>query len=249
MPDRLAFAMQTAYEAGRTTLAWFNVPTQIERKGNDSPVTVADREAERYIRRQLAAHYPGEAVYGEEEGGVASEDRWVIDPIDGTKSFIAGVPLFATLLSYEQDGKTLVAAAYFPALEEMVAAERGLGTTWNGRVARVSQVSDFRNATICCAGHKSIAQFGYSEALNKLAADCLATRTWSDAYGHLLVATGRVEAMIDPILEPYDISAMRLIVTEAGGRCTTLAGAEKPTTEALSTNGILHDALLKRLRA
>lgn len=245
MTSRLAFAMQTAYEAGRQTLAHFNTRVAVEYKENDTPVTRADRDAEHLIRLAIAEHYPGEAIFGEEEGGdTTAANRWIIDPIDGTKSFVSGVPLFGTLLSYEQDGIPVVGVAYFAALDEMVAAERGGGAQWNGRPCRVSRKTHLREAVLSSAGHKSMAAYGYADALNRLATKCLATRTWSDAYGHALVATGRVEAMIDPVLEPYDVSAISLIVQEAGGKCTSFLGEAWPRTEALSSNGVLHERLL-----
>ena len=254
MSPRLAFTVQTAYMAGRSTLAHFNNGVVYEAKADATPVTIADRQAERLIREAIERQYPGEATLGEEEGGDASiPDRWVVDPIDGTKSFISGVPLYATLLSYEVDGMPIVAAVYFPALDEMVYAERGRGTMWNGRVAHVSTRPQISGSVICCGGHKSQSKYGRSDGLNDVAVRALATRTWSDAYGHALVATGRAEAMLDPVVARWDISAPRLIVEEAGGRCSTYAGGDPfelahAEYELVSTNGLVHDELLGYFR-
>jgi len=243
MSPRLEFAMDTAYAAGRQTLAHFGT-VSFDLKADYSPVTVADRDAERLIRNRIASSYPSESILGEEEGGSQSGDRWVIDPIDGTKSFVCGVPLYATLLSYEQDGRPIVGVAYFAALDLMVAAELGGGASANGRVIRVSDVTDFQRATFCCGGHKSMNQYGRASGFLKLAQESLATRTWGDAYGHCLVAMGRVEAMVDPVVSVWDLSAVGLIVEEAGGRFTDFSGGLRPTSEAVSSNGHVHERIL-----
>lgn len=244
MSPRLAFAMQTAYEAGRLTLAHFGTTT-FELKGDASPVTVADREAERHIRLAIERTYPREAILGEEEGGENEADQWVVDPIDGTKSFVCGVPLYATLLSYEVDALPVLGVAYFPALDLMVSAERGAGASANGRVIHVSSTTDLARSTLCCGGHKSMEIHGRAAPFQELARKAMATRTWGDAYGHCLVAMGRVEAMVDPVLCPWDVSSVSLIIEESGGACTTFAGESNPRDQALSSNGLLHPLLLE----
>ena len=140
MSPRLEFALNAAIKGGKSTLAHFNVGTEVEIKHDLTPVTVADRGAERIIREEIEKAYPGDAILGEEEGETSqSKTRWVIDPIDGTKSFICGVPLYSTLLSYEVDGEPILGIAYFPALNEIVYAEKGQGAYWNGKPCRVSQ--------------------------------------------------------------------------------------------------------------
>lgn len=201
------------------------------------------------IRADIEVQYPGEAILGEEEGGAMSGDRWVIDPIDGTKSFICGVPLYATLLSYEVSGEPILGVCYFPALDEMVYAERGEGAYWNGRLCQVSSHSTILGSTISCGGHQSMLKYGRMQAFEKVAEVALATRTWSDAYGHALVATGRVEAMVDPVVNPWDISSMALIVREAGGTFTDFDGNHALTSEAISSNGLVHPELLEAFRA
>src|SRR5688500_4641563 len=142
MSPRLAFAIDAAYRAGRATLAHFNTGTRVDRKADRSPVTAADLLAEEMIRAGIARHFPGDQILGAEGGGPARGDRWVIDPIDGTKSFVAGVPLYATLVSFEQEGGPVAGVCYFPALDEMLYAERGAGAFWNGRPCRVSETRD-----------------------------------------------------------------------------------------------------------
>ena len=256
MSPRLAAAIEIAVAAGRSTLAHFGQPLDIERKADASPVTVADRAAERLAREMIAADFPGEAILGEEEGTTGeAPDRWVIDPIDGTKSFVCGVPLYATLISYEQNGVPILGVVYLPALNELVYAERGGGCFWNGRLARVSSHPTLEGSTVCSAGHKSMYQYNLSEGMERLTQRTMATRTWSDAYGHVLVATGRVAAMIDPVVERYDISAIIPIIEEAGGKVSTLLAADplRPAHpdgkyQLVSSNGLVHQELLETLR-
>ena len=236
MSPRLAFAIDAAYKAGRSTLALFQTGAVVLTKEDETPVTLADQRAERLIR--------------EEEGGATNEpDRWVIDPIDGTKSFISGVPLYSTLLSFERDGDTEVGVIYFPALDEMLYAEKGKGAFFNGRPCRVTDRKTLAGSVICCGGHRSMVKADRWRPFEKIVAKALATRTWSDAYGHALVASGRVDAMIDPVVAHYDISAAALIVREAGGRFTDFTGNDKLALEAISSNSEVHEEILEIYRS
>lgn len=227
-------------------MAHFQTGASVDLKADASPVTIADREAESLLRRAIEASYPGDAILGEEEGlSGAGDTRWVIDPIDGTKSFISGVPLYATLLSYEVDGIPVLGVSYFPALDEIVYAERGKGAFWNGRPCRVSQRQALAGSVLSCGSHASMAKHGRAEGLAALAQRTLATRTWTDAYGHALVATGRIDAMIDPVLAPWDISAMEVIIEEAGGTFTDFEGQPHPRDCAVSSNGLIHGELMR----
>lgn len=245
MSPRLAFALNAAHEAGRWTLAHFQTGAGVEIKADGSPVTEADRGAERIIRRLIRESFPNEAILGEEEGGERGASGWVVDPIDGTKSFVCGVPLFATLISYEREGEPIVGVCAFPALAEVVYAERESGAFWNGRPCRVSSKDNLKDAYVSSGSQFSMAKAGRADGFLKLVDSARATRTWSDAFGHALVATGRIEAMIDPIVAPWDISAMRVIVREAGGRFTDFQGGCDPQTEAIASNGLLHGRILE----
>ncbi len=246
MSPRLSFAVDAAYRGGKSTLAWFQAGAEVITKSDATPVTIADRNAERLIRELIAKQYPHEAILGEEEGGdTGALDRWVIDPIDGTKSFISGVPLYATLLSYEVDGEAEVGVCYFPALEEMYYAEKGKGAYLNGRPIHVSTRETLHGGVLCCGG--SMLKDGNRQKIAPLMAKSLATRTWCDAYGHSLVASGRVDAMIDPIVNHWDISAISLITREAGGRFTDFKGSDKLATEGVSSNGRIHEEILREL--
>ncbi|MFZ4506952.1 MAG: inositol monophosphatase family protein [Fimbriimonas sp.] len=244
MSPRLAFALDAAVAAGRSTLAHFKSPLDVELKADSSPVTVADVGAEQLIRRAIAVSYPGEAIFGEEEGGETGPDRWVIDPIDGTKSFVSGVPLYATLLSYEQDGDPIIGVCYLPALDELFFAEKGQGAFCNGRPIRVSGRTTLEGGVVSCGGHRSMLRANRMDGFLSLADRAMATRTWADAYGHVLVASGRIEAMVDPVVAHYDISAVSLIVREAGGVFTDFLGGERLSLEAVSSNGTVHGEVL-----
>jgi histidinol-phosphatase len=245
MSPRLAFALNAVHEAGKTTLAYFDTPLDVELKEDDSPVTAADKHAERVMREAIRRQYPREAILGEEEGGPDDLTRWIIDPIDGTKSFISGVPLYGTLLSFEMGGRPTLGIAYFPALDEMVYAEEGGGAFRNGRACKVSGKSGVKGAVLSSGSHYSMKEYGRSDPFQKLAERAMATRTWSDAYGHALVATGRIEAMIDPVVKRWDISAMSIIVREAGGAFSDFDGNEELADEAISSNGLVHEELLE----
>ena len=254
MSPRLAFAVDAAYRAGRGTLAHFNTGTAVEIKADETPVTIADKQAERLIRELIAASYPSDNILGEEEGGdETANDRWIIDPIDGTKSFISGVPLYGTLLSYEVDRVPVLGVCYLPGTDEMVYAERGGGAFLNGRSIRVSQKTRLKECVLCCGGHEGMNKHGRLPGMVKLAGQTLATRTWSDAYGYTLVASGRVEAMIDPSLSRWDISAFHVILPEAGGRITNFEGedvlaAGNRNLPTVASNGVLHEEILAAFR-
>lgn len=246
MSPRLAFAIETAFEAGRSTLADFQVPLAPDYKEDSTPITRADRQAERLIRERITQHFPGETVLGEEEGLDGSADRrWVIDPIDGTKSYVAGVPLYATLLSYEEEDRPQLGVAVFPALGDLVYAERGGGAFWNGRPCRVSKIERLEEATIVSGSPATLRACGRLDGYLDLLSRTRVARTWGDAYGHILVATGRADVMIDPRVARWDISAVSVIVEEAGGQFTDFRGSPRLAEEAIATNGRLHDAVLE----
>lgn len=249
MSPRLAFALDAVHEAGRFTLAHFQTGVAVDIKSDESPVTVADRGVERILRDRIASAFPQDAILGEEEGESVgqsgSQGRWVVDPIDGTKSFVFGVPLYSILLAFERNGTLEIGVVGFPALGEVVYAERGGGTYWNGRPCRVSSASQVRGGLVVCGSPGSLADHGRLDGLLTIGRRAMATRTWGDAYGHCLVATGRAVAMIDPVLRYWDIAAVQVVVEESGGRCSDFAGRPNPKTEMISTNGLVHEEVLE----
>lgn len=254
MSPRLAFAIDAAYRAGKGTLAHFQTGTAVEIKEDATPVTIADKNAERQIREAIAKAFPHDHILGEEEGGdMTVSDRWVIDPIDGTKSFVAGVPLYGTLLSYEVDRKPILGVCYLPGLDELLWAEQESGAFLNGRPIRVSEKTSLKSSVICIGSHRHLMDTGRWDGVVKLMDGSLATRTWGDAFGYSLVASGRVECMIDPSVSRWDLSAFQVIIPEAGGRFTDFDGnavfdAGDRKLACVATNGALHDEILKAFR-
>lgn len=214
------FAVQTAYQAGRLTLGYYQTGLQPDIKSDRSPVTAADRASEQLIRAEIEQRYPDHAIVGEEFGAKEMEGaafRWFIDPIDGTQSFIHGVPLYAVLLGLEIEGRPAVGAAYFPALDEMLAAGDGLGCWWNGKRARVSGVERLQDATMAFTDPANFIKRGRLGAWERLMSGTRYRTGWSDAYGYLLVATGRIELAVDPLMNPWDCGPFPPILAEAGG--------------------------------
>ena len=220
--DLLPRAVECAQIAGRSTLAHFNNPhhhaVAAEYKGDDTPVTVADRHAETLVRDYLARHFPTHGVAGEEHPDTAGSDpdhRWIVDPIDGTKSFIHGVPLYGVLIGYLHKNVVKAGVIHLPALNETVYAAEGLGCYLNGAPARCSDVTKIEDATVV-AGSVTRA-LDRSDAYRDLADRARLNRGWGDAFGYALVATGRADVMLDPKIAPWDCSPMPVIMAEAGG--------------------------------
>ncbi|MBW3554989.1 MAG: inositol monophosphatase family protein [Gemmatimonadetes bacterium] len=237
----LELATRIAREAGQVTLRWFQAGPAVETKADGSPVTIADREAERLLRDRIAAAYPDDGILGEEWGEETgtSGRRWILDPIDGTKSFIHGVPLYGVMVALEADGEAVVGALHFPPLGDTVAAAKGAGCTWNGKLARVSDVKRLESSLVLTSGdarlppplpHSPTSRLditGLEKRVNglaRLAGKAGIVRTWGDCYGYALVATGRAEAMLDPSLSAWDAAAVRPIIEEAGGVFTDWSG-------------------------
>jgi histidinol-phosphatase len=248
----LEFAIETAYLAGRLTLGYFQAGAIAEFKSDDTPVTVADKKAEELIRQRIKEKFPHHAVIGEEYGQTgtgASEHCWIIDPIDGTKSFVRGVPLYGVLIGLEIDGIVEVGVAYFPALNEMVAAATGEGCWFNGRRVYVSPITNIDRAIVSFTDAGSFSRHGRTEAWERIKQATYFQTGWGDAYGHCLVATGRVELMLDPIMNVWDCGPFPPILKEAGGYFGDWQG--NPTiygNEAISTTEALLPEVLKLIR-
>lgn len=250
--EYLQFALDTAYEAGRLTLGYFQNGVQPDFKADDTPVTVADRKAEELIRSRIEKRYPSHSIVGEEFGAkenVAASHRWFIDPIDGTKSFVRGVPLYAVLLGLEIEGRIEVGVACFPALNEMVYAAGGEGCFWNGRQARVSQIDRLDRSVVSFTDASGFEKHGREKEWKRVKRATYYLAGWSDAYGHALVATGRIELALDPVMEAWDCGPFPVILREAGGYFGDWRGNESIYAgEAMSTTGTLLPEILKLLR-
>lgn len=245
--DLVEFAVELVRRAGALTLEWFgSAALAVDTKHDGTPVTEADRAAERLMRAEIAASFPDDSVVGEEEPlheGTSSR-TWSIDPIDGTKAFTHGVPLYTNLLALDDEHGPAVGVINIPALHETVWAGRGLGAFANGEPCRVSATDGVVGAYATTSGLNNWPP----HVLARLLGTGVALRTWGDGYGYALVATGRVDAMIDPEVAPYDVAPMQVILTEAGGRFTDLDGvARADGGSGLATNGALHDAFLALL--
>lgn len=216
----LEFLTETAYLAGRLTLGYFQTGVETVIKSDNSPVTIADRSAEEFIRNRIEKSYPRHEIIGEEFGdknAVNSSFRWFVDPIDGTKSFMRGIPLYSVLIGLEIDGIVEAGAAYFPAMDEMIAAGSGLGCWWNGRRAKVSNVSSFKQAFFTTTSVQPYIRHGCRGVFDELTRNFYFQTGWPDAYGYLLVATGRAELMVDAATSTWDCAPFPPIFREAGG--------------------------------
>lgn len=245
----LDLAVDLARQAGDLTLRWFRtVDLAVTRKSDGTPVTAADRAAESFVRAELERLRPEDGVVGEEEAERpgTSGVRWYVDPLDGTKAFTHGVPLYSTLLAAYDEHGPAVGVIHLPALRETIYAGRGRGCFCNGRPARVSETSEVKGAYLTTSG------FDYwpDAALAAVKASGLVMRTWGDAYGYALVATGRADVMVDPTAAIWDLAPMAVIIPEAGGRFTDLSGESRADGgSGVASNGPLHDSVLPLLNA
>jgi histidinol phosphatase-like enzyme (inositol monophosphatase family) len=237
-------ALEAAQLGGRIALAKWRAGILTEWKADGSPVTAADRAAEQAIRDWVAERFPGDGVLGEEMGETPGTTgrRWVIDPIDGTKVFVAGVPLWGSLVAVMEGDRVLAGAAAYPAVHESLAAAPGEGCWHNGSRASVSRVGELAKATVLTTDLSGFASEARRAGWDALARRARQSRTWGDCYGYLLVATGRAEAMLDPVMNLWDSACLQPIIEEAGGRFTSWEGVETANGgSAVATNALLAD--------
>lgn len=253
--DDLHLAHTIADQVDPLTQARFdNQDFEIETKPDLTPVTAADREAERLIRDYLSRARTRDSVLGEEFGTTGHSPRqWIIDPIDGTKNFVRGVPVWATLISLAEDGEAVVGLVSAPALGKRWWAVKG-GGAWSGRslaLARqlhVSSVADLEDASLSYSSLSGWVDRRRLRGMLSLMQGCWRTRAYGDFWSYMLLASGAVDVAAEPELEAYDMAALVPIVSEAGGRFTSLAGEPGPWGgDAVATNGPLHDAVLALL--
>jgi histidinol-phosphatase len=247
----LSFALELADLADAITTERFQADDLIvETKPDLSPVTEADRAVEQVLRKRIAEERPGHSVVGEEFG---ADDpggaRWILDPIDGTKNYLRGLPVWATLIALEREGRVEVGVVSAPALARRWWAARGDGAFVNGRRIRVSKVADLSDAVLSYASLTSWEQHGLGEQFLTLARSCWRTRGFGDFWSHMLVAEGAADLAVEPEVELWDLAAPQVIVEEAGGRFTDLGGTPTPAGgSVVSSNGLLHHRVLTTLR-
>jgi histidinol phosphatase-like enzyme (inositol monophosphatase family) len=212
--------------AGRFAMSHYGKDVAVDVKDDGSPVTIADRGAEELARKWIEKRFPDDGILGEEFGDVRPEARrrWIIDPIDGTKSFIRTVPLWGTLIAVTEDESVLAGCAYFPVVDETVVAGLGEGCFWNGSPCRVSSQRIMAQSTVCITDDRFAERPDRAAAWHRLASKAGVVRTWGDCYGYLLLATGRADVMVDDVVSPWDAAALFPIVTEAGGTFTDWRG-------------------------
>ncbi|MBI1815009.1 MAG: histidinol phosphate phosphatase [Deltaproteobacteria bacterium] len=250
MDKRLEIAIAAARAAGEIALKYFRTALTVERKADHSPVTVADRECERRIVEVLTKAFPDYGVVGEEFGTrEGAGARWIVDPIDGTKSFIRGIPYFATLIGLEEEGEIILGVIYAPAIDDLLYAQKGHGAFDKSGPIHVSDRATLRESMIVFGGLNVLRRAGYWPAFEQLVERSGRQRGYGDYFGHTFVARGQAEAMIEIDLKPWDMAALKIIIEEAGGRFTDFAGVPSIYTgTALATNGRVHDEILDLVR-
>jgi histidinol-phosphatase len=259
---RVAFALELATVASLTTLKYFRTDRfSVERKRDKSPVTQADKETEATVRKMIEGRFANDTIIGEEMGNSLgdSDYQWIIDPIDGTKSFISGVPLYSTLVGMTYRGEPTIGVITIPALGELIIAVKGQGA-WYGMADSNEKGVSLQRASVSSQKRledglmvtSQIDNFEHRQAVKayqKLESMAYISRTWGDGYGYLLVATGRAEVMIDPIVNPWDIAAVAPVITESGGRFSTWAGEyDIKQSHCFGSNGHVHEQVLEQLR-
>lgn len=244
MDADLRYALELADAADALTLPRFRAADlRVDTKADLTPVTDADRAVERLVRERVARDRPGEGVFGEEEGDDGGAVRWIVDPVDGTKNFSRGIPVWATLVALERDGRVVCGVASAPALGHRWWASRGGGAFRDGEPIEVSRIASVQEATV------SFARSGFGDPrLLDLVRRAWHAQPFSDFWAHLLVAEGALEISVEHSMSAWDNAALQVIVEEAGGRFSDLHGeARIDGGSAVSTNGLLHDEVLALL--
>ena len=239
----LEFAVDIARGAGEITLRYFRKKPETSTKSDGSYVTIADREAESYLRKRIGERFPDDGILGEEEGALqgTSGRRWILDPIDGTFAFVHGVPLYGVLIAVEIEDEMKVGVVNIPALGELVSAAKGLGCFLNGEPAHVSTTAELTDALLLSTS--------FGRATELLQERAKVSRTWGDCYGYVLVATGRADVMLDPVMNLWDCAPLLPILEEAGGTFTDWRGVRTVDGgDAIATNGLLFEEVMKIVR-
>ena len=228
--------------AGDIAMEYYGSNPVTRIKSDGSPVSVADTSAEQAAREWIELHFPEDGIVGEELPTVrdGATRRWIIDPIDGTYTFLQSVPLWGTLVAVAEGDRVIAGAAYFPALDESIAAARGEGCWWNGSRAAVSTIAELAEARLVTTDARFLRDEARRARWTRLQNSARTMRTWGDCYGYLLVATGRADIMVDDVISDWDGAAFMPIITEAGGEFTDWLGrATAFGGDAIATNGQL----------
>ena len=248
----LEFAVKLAFAAGDITNKYYRKNPQRYTKPDGSHVTIADREAESYLRQQIAETFPDDGILGEEEGEIEGRSgrRWILDPIDGTFAFVHGVPFYGVLIALEIENEVSLGVINMPMLGEIVAAANGCGCFFNGDPARVSTTAKLDEALLLCTDFRAADKHGFGTDVERLQRSVRTSRTWGDCYGYVLVATGRADVMLDPVMNLWDCAPLLPIMEEAGGTFTdwrgnrTVAGGN-----SIATNGLLFEQVMEVIKS
>jgi len=248
LKELLEFAVVLARGAGDITLDYFRKQPETSTKSDGSYVTIADREAEAYLRKHIGERFPDDGIVGEEEGETEGRSgrRWILDPIDGTFAFVHGVPIYGVLIALEIEREMSVGVVNLPALGEIVSAATGCGCFFNGEATRVSSTARLEDALLLCTDFRAAAYHGFGRAVDFLQRTAKASRTWGDCYGYVLVATGRADVMLDPVMNLWDCAPLLPIMEEAGGTFTDWRGVRTVDGgNAIATNKLLFDEVMQ----
>lgn len=252
--QELQFAVAVAEKAGAVALKYFQEGIEATYKSDDTPVTKADRECERLIREAIAETFPDDDILGEEEGesvahqGHKGRRKWIIDPIDGTYNYARAVPIFSTLLAFEQDGEVQIGVVVAPGMQEVYYAERGNGAFRNGKPIHVSAISDLSRSQFGFGAPSRILRDGLWDGLGRIVQATYRQRAFGDYLGFAHVFDGRAEAHLELGLKVWDVAPMQVIVEESGGRyCDLEGGRDVYRGSCLISNGLVHDQLMRLL--
>ena len=244
------FARELAAVACAVVRPYFLSGTQVIDKADASPVTVADRRAEEVMRALIEQRYPDHGILGEEYGEArpGARYRWVLDPIDGTRSFVGHCPLFGTLVALARDGRPMVGVIANPVTGQVLVGTGDDARLEDGRPARVRGTARIEDATLLTTDHFHAERHRDGPAFEALVRRARLYRTWGDCQGYAIVATGGADAMLDPVLSPWDLMALVPVIEGAGGRITDWHGGDPVGADSIvATNGVLHDAVIEAL--
>lgn len=250
MDKYLEVAIEAAKAAGKIALRYFRTGVAVEYKGDRSPVTQADRDCEARICEVLGRAFPDHGIVGEEMGERrGAGPKWIIDPIDGTKNFIRGIPYFATLIGLEEEGEVTTGVIYAPAVDDLLYARKGLGAHDRSGRLRVSSVPSLRRGLLLFGGVDIFREAGRWSGFERLVRASGRQRGFGDYFGHTFVARGQAEAMVEIDVKPWDLAAIKIVIEEAGGRFTDFDGVSSIYSgSAIASNGLVHNEILRLLR-
>jgi histidinol-phosphatase len=247
LEQELSFAHDLADRAAEIAMSFFLGEFEVRQKPDLSPVTQVDLDVETAIRDMIADRFPSDAVTGEEHGEGSGDRVWIVDPIDGTKNFADGVPIWATLIALQVDGRSALGVASAPAMGERYEAVRGGGARWNGRELRVSE-RKLEDAFMVFSSIDDWLGGPREDTFLDLVRDTRRSRGFGDFWGHMLVARGAADLMMEPALRVWDWASITVILEEAGGRVTTFEGMEPSDGSSIvTTNLVVHDEVVRRL--